>query len=137
MTDFLELFQNWDDTVDFEAGTRILSEETATTNLFVILSGDVEFSLRGKTLGKESAGGIIGEMAILSSAAGNPTAHAITPVRLARLDPQQFTRLISENTAFSQHAMLSLANRLRAANDFISTQLEDSALKDRELENRK
>lgn len=136
MKDFLELFQNWDDTIDFEAGTQILSEDDATADLFVILSGEVELSLRGKALGKESAGGIIGEMAILSPAAGNPTARAITAVSVARLDPKQFTRLISENSAFSQHAMLSLANRLRAANAFISTQLEDSELKDRESENR-
>ena len=124
MTDFPGLFNNWDDTLEFQAGKQILSEDTAVTNLFVILSGEVELSLRGNSLGKESTGGIIGEMAILSSVAGNPTARALTEVRLARLSPEQFTRLISENPAFSQHALFCMANRLKAANAFISSQLE-------------
>ncbi|HKX57686.1 MAG TPA: cyclic nucleotide-binding domain-containing protein [Xanthomonadales bacterium] len=125
MSDLLELFKNWDDILEYPAGKQILSEETAVTNLFVVLSGEVELSLRGKLLGKESTGGIIGEMAILSSVAGNPTVRALTAVRLARLSREQFTRLISDNPAFSQQALLSMAKRLRAANAFISTQLED------------
>jgi CRP/FNR family cyclic AMP-dependent transcriptional regulator len=124
VSDILKLFKNWDDTLEFQAGTEIISEENALTNLFFILSGEVELSLRGKSLGKESSGGILGELAILSPLAGNPTARALTEVRLARLSRDQFNRLISEHPAFSQHALLSMANRLRAANAFISTQLE-------------
>lgn len=124
MSEFLNKLENWTDTVEFPAGAEVISEGSAGSDLFVILSGEVELSLRGISLGKESAGGIIGEMAMLASTAGNPTAKATSDVRLARFSPEQFTRLLSENPEFSHQALLAMANRLRAANAFISTQLE-------------
>ncbi|HET6564826.1 MAG TPA: cyclic nucleotide-binding domain-containing protein [Xanthomonadales bacterium] len=124
MSEFLTKLENWKDTVEFQAGDEIISEGAAGTDLYVILSGEVELSLRGTSLGKESAGGIIGEMAMLASTAGNPTAKAVGQVRLARLSCDQFTRLLSENPDFSHQALLAMANRLRAANAFIRTQLE-------------
>lgn len=132
MSNFLELFKNWDDTVEFQAGAEIISENSAEADLYVILSGDVELSLRGKLLGKESTGGMIGEMAMLPSVAGSPSARAVTQVKLARLSREQLDRLITANPAFSRHALLSLANRLRAANAFISAQLKDKELGGRE-----
>ena len=124
MSEFLNNLEDWTDTIEFQAGAEIISEGAAGTDLYVILSGEVELSLRGISLGKETAGGIIGEMAMLASTAGSPTAKATSEVRLARLSPEQFTRLLSENPEFSHQALLAMANRLRAANAFISTQLE-------------
>ena len=118
-----ELFSNWSETESFPAGSIILSETGNVDGLYLVLSGELELSMRGEVLGRESAGGIIGEMAMIGAAAGNPTVRAVTEVSLARLDREQFNRLVATNPEFSQHALSSLANRLRAVNAFISAKL--------------
>lgn len=115
-----ELFRNWSEKQDYPAGSIILSETGNADAMFVVLSGNLELSLRGEVLGQESAGGIVGEMAMIGAAAGNPTVRALTDVSLARLDRAQFNRLIAANPEFSQHALVTMANRLRTVNTFIS-----------------
>lgn len=126
MSDLLQLFDNWTDTVEYPAGTVVLSEKKPSDELFVLLDGEVELSLRGKLLGKETAGGIIGEIALTSAPADSLTARAGTDVRLARVSRERFYELIAQHPRFSQHALLNMVNRLRAANAFISTQLESN-----------
>jgi CRP/FNR family transcriptional regulator, cyclic AMP receptor protein len=118
-----ELFSKWTGTVQFPADSIVMSEAGSADVLFVVLSGELELSLRGEVLGQVSAGGIIGEMAMIGAVAGNPTVRAITDVSLARLDRDQFNRLIAANPEFSHHALAALANRLRTVNNFISAKL--------------
>jgi CRP/FNR family cyclic AMP-dependent transcriptional regulator len=117
------LFDKWSDTADFSAGSLILSEDAPASVVFVVLSGEIELSLRGVSLGRVVAGGIIGEMAMIGSATGNPTAKAVTDVRLARLDRDQFNRMIANHPEFSLHALSAMASRLRAMNSFVEAQL--------------
>lgn len=119
-----DLFNSWEDTVSLAAGTEILSEDSSADSVFLILAGEVELSLHGQSLGLESVGGIFGEMAMIASASGNPTARAVSDVKLARLSRDQFNKLIGQNPTFAQHALAVMANRLRTMNVYISAQLE-------------
>ncbi len=119
-----ELFGSWADTAAYSGGSVILSEDATADVVFVVLSGELELSLRGVSLGRVTAGGIIGEMAMIGSASGSPTAHAVTDVRLARLDRDQFNRMIANHPEFSLHALAAMASRLRAMNAFVGDQLE-------------
>lgn len=121
---FLDLFNGWEDMEEFEAQSLVYSENQRADYMYVVLSGEVELSFHGSVLGKEQKGGIIGEMAMLKSASRNCTATAITDVSLARLNQKQFRELIDQSSEFSFHAMATLANRLRAADRFISSKLE-------------
>ncbi len=118
-----ELFSNWSEKESFPANSIILSETGNADVLYVVLCGELELSLHGEVLGQESAGGIIGEMAMIGAVAGNPTVRAITEVSLARLNRDQFNRLIAANPEFAQHAMAIMASRLRTVNAFISAKL--------------
>jgi CRP-like cAMP-binding protein len=118
-----EIFRDWKTIETHPAGTVLFAEEDKADHLFVVLSGQVEISLHGQKLNIEQKGSIIGEMAVIRSESDNPAASALTEVRLARLDRDQFNQLITQNTKFSLHAMSVLANRLRATNAFIGTQL--------------
>jgi CRP-like cAMP-binding protein len=60
----LETFKDWDDKVDFARGEVIFREHDPADYMYVILSGEVEISLRGEPLGAELEGGVIGEMAM-------------------------------------------------------------------------
>ncbi len=117
---FLELFKDWENREVFEAQSVIFSENEPADVMFVVLSGEVELSLHDEVLGTETAGGIIGEMAIINSQSRNLTATAKTDVSLARLDKGQIRELVDMSSEFSFHAMATLANRLRAVDRYIS-----------------
>ena len=119
---FLEMFRNWEDVLEFNAGSVIFSEREPADVMYVILSGEVELTLHGEPLGAEGKGGIIGEMAMINSATRSATATALNKVRLARLNREQFGGFIGENAEFSLHVMAVLANRLRAVNNYITSQ---------------
>jgi CRP/FNR family cyclic AMP-dependent transcriptional regulator len=120
--EFLDLFRDWEDTEEYDARTVIFSERDPADVMYVILSGEVELTLHGEPLGAEGEGGIIGEMAMINSATRSATATTLSKVKLARLDHDEFKALITGNTEFSLHVMAVLANRLRAVDQYISTQ---------------
>ena len=119
---FLEMFRDWENTEEYDARTVIFSERDPADVMYVILSGEIELTLHGEPLGAEGEGGIVGEMAIINSATRSATATTLSKVKLARLDRDEFKALIADNTEFSLHVMAVLANRLRAVDQFISTQ---------------
>ena len=119
---FLDMFRDWENTEEYDARTVIFSERDPADVMYVILSGEVELTLHGEPLGAEGEGGIIGEMAIINSATRSATATTLSKVKLARLDRNEFKALIADNTEFSLHVMAVLANRLRAVDQYISTQ---------------
>ena len=119
-----KLFRDWDSVEEFEAGAVIFSEREPAEVMYVILAGEVELSVQGTSLGTEGQGGIIGEMAVIGVGSRSASATALSNVRLARLDREQFRDLVKKNSTFSLHAMTAFANRLRAVDRFISTRLE-------------
>jgi CRP-like cAMP-binding protein len=119
---FLEMFRDWKNTEEYDARTMIFAERDPADVMYVILSGEVELTLHGEPLGAEGEGGIIGEMAMINSATRSATATTLSKVKLARLDRDEFKSLITDNTEFSLHVMSVLANRLRAVDQYISTQ---------------
>lgn len=120
----LDLFTGWRNTEEIESGHVIFSESDSAQDLFVVLQGEVELTLHGKSLGRETAGGIIGEMAFLDDAMLNATATAVSKVKLARVSREEFSELIRTNAEFSLHALAEMARRLRAVDRYISHQLE-------------
>jgi CRP/FNR family cyclic AMP-dependent transcriptional regulator len=121
--EFLKMFSHWKDMEEHDAQTTIFSEGSPADVLYVIISGEVELSLRGESIGTEGVGGIIGEMAISQSATRNTTAKSLTDVKLARLNRFQLSELTGKNTEFSLHIMGVLADRLRTVNRYIKMQL--------------
>jgi len=124
--EFLKMFSHWKEVEEHKAQTVIFEEGAPAEALYVVLSGEIALNLRGERLGVEGVGGIIGEMAISPSAALNTTATSLTDVKLARLSRYQLNMLMAKNTEFSLHVMAALANRLRAVNQYITTQFESA-----------
>jgi CRP-like cAMP-binding protein len=122
--EFLKMFNKWKEVEEHNAQSIIFSERAPADFLYVVLSGEVQLSLRGEAIGTEGIGGVIGEMAITPSAKRNTTATTLTDVKLARLNRYQLNMLMTKNSEFSIHVMTTLANRLRAVNNFITAQLE-------------
>ena len=120
---FLKKFRNWNDIVEHPSGTVIFPEGSPAEFLYIIISGEVELTLRNEPLEVEGVGGIIGEMALVESATRSATATALCDVKLARLNRDQLGELMKDDNEFSLQLMSVLANRLRAVNRYISSQL--------------
>lgn len=124
---FARLFRNWEDVAEYRARSVIFSEGDPVDVMYFIISGQVELTLQGAALGVEKEGGIIGEMAMISPAKRNSTATALTRVKLARMDREQFKKIIDGDTEFSLHVMAVLANRLRDVDNFITTHVKHNS----------
>ena len=120
----LDLFTGWRNTADYASGSIIFSESDSAEDIFIVLEGEVELTLHGISLGRETAGGIIGEMAFIDDAMLNATATAVSNVKLARVSREEFSDLIRTNAEFSLHALGEMARRLRAVDRYISDQFE-------------
>ncbi|NNK33574.1 MAG: Crp/Fnr family transcriptional regulator [Xanthomonadales bacterium] len=118
---FLRKFRNWEHVDEVRDSEVIFTENEPADVLFVVLSGEVQLSLRGEVLATEGEGGIVGEMAMIESADNSTTATAIGEVRLARVDRDQLRQVIAKNGDFSMHVMGVLANRLRSVDQYIAT----------------
>ncbi len=118
----IDMFRDWKDVEEFRAKTVIFDEGDAADVMYVVLSGEIELTLHGEPLGMEGEGGIVGEMAMISGAPRSATATTLTKVKLARVNRDQFKEFVSNNPDFSLHVMAVLANRLRAVDQYITTQ---------------
>jgi CRP-like cAMP-binding protein len=115
----LEYFKNWSDVVEFPKKAELFHEMDTADYMYVVLSGEVEVTLRGEPLGAELEGGIVGEMAMINDATRSATAVALTKVKAARVNREQFKRIIVDNPDFALHLMQVMANRLRVADQVI------------------
>jgi CRP-like cAMP-binding protein len=120
---YKDLFHGWKDVRECAAGDVIFAEGEPADVLYVILSGEVELTLRGEPLAVDGAGGMIGETALLGSEARSGTATARTEVKLARLDREHIQDLMHSNPDFALHVMAGLAKRLRAVDTYIGAHL--------------
>ena len=120
---FLELFRDWEDEHEHDAQTVVFSERDSADVMYVILSGEIELTLHGEPLGVESKGGIVGEMAMIDSATHGATATTLSNVKLARLNRGQLEDFIGKRPEFALHVMEVMANRLRAVDKYITTQI--------------
>ena len=91
---FLKMFKTWEDVLEYPAQTVIFSAGDAADVIYYILSGEVELTLRGESLGTERAGKIIGVMSMIPSATHGAMATTQTKVKLARLSRKQLIDLL-------------------------------------------
>ncbi len=124
---FLEQFRDWEDVKEHGVRSVVFSERDSADVMYVVLSGEIGLTLHDEPLGVESKGGIIGEMSMIDSATYGATATTLSKVKLARLDRGQVEDFIGKNSEFALHVMEAMANRLRAVDNYITTQLAHTA----------
>lgn len=113
--DLLETFKGSNDLVDFTAGTVIFREDSEGGHMYVVISGEVEVTLKGKLLAVATAGEIVGEMALISADIRSASVTARTDCRLAVIDQSSFESLIRHVPEFSRHVMNVLVERIHNA----------------------
>ena len=113
----LSIFANDSETTRLPAGHRFFAAGESGEEMYVVLSGDVEISLRGKVLETVHAGGIFGEMALIDRQTRSADVVAKTDVKVAVIDRKRFLFLLTRNPYFAIEVMTVMTERLRAFDD--------------------
>ena len=97
------------------AGKALVSEGDTGNQFFVIMSGAVKLTRRGRKIATLGPGDSFGELALLDKHPRNATAVAETPVELVVIGQREFAGLIDDVPGFARKLLSALASRLRAA----------------------
>ncbi|HTU69535.1 MAG TPA: cyclic nucleotide-binding domain-containing protein [Candidatus Baltobacteraceae bacterium] len=110
----LSVFTRDPDVAEFPAGHRFFSAGETGETMYVVISGEVEISLRGKVLEHVHPGGIFGEMTLVDHHERSADVTALTEVKAAVIDRKRFLDLICKNPYFAIEVMKVMTERLRA-----------------------
>ena len=110
---FLNLFRHSPDTKTVAAGTVLFEPDEPGDVLYVIVSGEVEIRIGGRTVETCGPGGIIGEMALLDRAPRSATAVAVSDTAVVPVDERRFLFLVQQTPFFALNVMRVMADRLR------------------------
>jgi Cyclic nucleotide-binding domain len=87
------------DIVDMPAGTEVIREGDRGREFFAIADGQVEISMRGRTVAIENAGDVFGEIALLHGIPRTATVTTTEPSRLFVLTIQAFRSVLATSLA--------------------------------------
>ncbi|MBW6399521.1 cyclic nucleotide-binding domain-containing protein [Roseomonas sp. HJA6] len=98
------------------AGDSIFREGDPARDMYVVLSGLVDISSRGRAIATIGPGDALGLVSLIDGLTRTADAVAATDCELATLDEHGFRRAIAEVPEFVWYVMEGLAQRLRATN---------------------
>ena len=112
-TSTLKLLQNLCSQRTYEPGEKVFIEGSPGSTMFVVLDGNIEIQVGGKTLEEAGRGAIIGEMSLIDSSPRSATVVAKDFCLMAQVDQSQFLVLMEKIPAFALSVMKTLVSRLR------------------------
>jgi CRP/FNR family cyclic AMP-dependent transcriptional regulator len=86
---------------------------SADDRMYLVLEGEVNISIGGKSIDTVKAGEIFGEMATITNSPRSATATAKTDCRVIALDGKQFEKGIQKTPTFALMLMSIMIDRLR------------------------
>jgi CRP/FNR family transcriptional regulator, cyclic AMP receptor protein len=122
--DFLGLFASETDVITLQPGEELFRKGDAAVHVYVVKSGELQI-LDGNCIYENvPAGGILGEMALISDDARSATARAVSECALIPIDRKRFLFLIQQTPFFALKVMRVMCNRLKAMNQraFVSAE---------------
>lgn len=99
--------------VSHREGTVIAREGERGIGLFLILDGQCNVSIGGRTKARLGPGDFFGEVALLDGGPRTATVTAITPVRLVGITGWVFRGLLMEHPSIALKTLEAVAGRLR------------------------
>jgi CRP-like cAMP-binding protein len=115
--DFSGLFAGETDVVTLPPG-GVLFEKGAPGNLlYVVRSGNLQILDGNHVYETVSAGGVVGEMAVVDGNPRSATVRAIEPSTLIPIDERRFLFMVQQTPLFALRVMRVMVARLRAMNE--------------------
>jgi len=98
------------------AGQAIVEQGEAGGAMFFIVSGEVEVTAGGRTLGRLVAGEVFGEMALFEDESRSATVTACGRVRVGRIERADFEELVEDVPGIALAICRVLSRRVRTLN---------------------
>lgn len=111
----------------FEPGTVIVTEGSPANSMFLIVEGEVEVRVGGRTHRTMGPGNHFGEMALLTDMPRAADVVARTSTTALELSRRHLEGLIASSPRAAVDMLAELARRLRAATEALAAMMETSA----------
>lgn len=105
------------DEVSIPAGKTLITEGQSTDSFFILTSGNVQITRRGKPVHRSGPGDFFGEIGMLSQAPAVATVVTEGPVEALVLSHAQFRDAIRGNDQLAMQVIAAMAERLRGIID--------------------
>lgn len=102
-------------TIGVAPGTVVCREGRPGREAFVLLSGEVEVTIGGRSLASLGAGSFFGETALLDGGARTATVVARTPLEVLVFNPAEFDAMLKEIPQIGRRILTAVESRLRFA----------------------
>lgn len=106
--------------VSHEPGKAVVEQASEGVGFHLILSGEAEIQLSGRTVGKMGPGGYFGEISIIDGKPRTASIVATTPMRTLVIPGWDFQMLMDTNPAVMKAALLLVCDRLRSTQALLS-----------------
>jgi CRP-like cAMP-binding protein len=116
--DFSGLIGNAKEVVTLAAGEVLFEKGQPGHLMYVVKSGTLQIADGNHVYETVSAGGILGEMALVDGAPRSATVHAIVPSVVVPIDEHRFLFMVQQTPFFAFRMMRVLTSRLRAMNEW-------------------
>jgi CRP/FNR family transcriptional regulator, cyclic AMP receptor protein len=110
----LEFVASRSDEVDVPAGYELVRQGSPGDTFFLLLDGEAEVSVDGKSRRTLKAGDFFGEISMLDRGPATATVVSRTPARLMVMSHAQFRDAIKANDELLARVMAAMGARLRA-----------------------
>ena len=97
----------------YQPGEKVFVEGSPGTSMYVVLDGNIEIYVGGKSIEVAGRGSIIGEMALIDSIPRSATVVAQDYCVLAQVNRSGFITLMQKTPRFGLFVMRTLVTRLR------------------------
>lgn len=101
------------DCVSLPAGSIVIREGDIGEEMFILISGELEVSVKGKRIDHLTSGMILGEMALVDDRPRSATAKALTDVLLAPINRERFLAILRDSPHFAVRVMNIMSGRTR------------------------
>ncbi len=120
----ISMFVDKDDYQIIAAGATLFKEGDPGDSMYFVEEGEVEISIHGKYIETVGEGGILGELALISSEVSkhrrSATAVAKTSCKVVAINEKRFTHLVQQTPLFALQIMRVLADRLHRWDDYLA-----------------
>jgi len=107
----------------YQPGEKVFIEGSPGTTMYVVLDGNIEIHVGGRSMEVAGRGAIIGEMALIDSSTRSATVVAKDYCVLAQVNQSQFLSLMEKIPCFALSVMKTLVTRLRNMDAIMSNGL--------------
>jgi CRP/FNR family transcriptional regulator, cyclic AMP receptor protein len=99
--------------IEVEAGSELTREGEPGSEFFLVVEGEADCSVRGKTAAVFGPDDFFGELALIDGGSRTATVKALTRLRLTVLNRSEFSTLLRASPTIAIKMLRNLARRLR------------------------